>query len=132
VVHEVRAEYRGDYTWDVEFVPDEVGRWVYRWENEFVGTTYRSPLGTVDVIVESREAGLAALERLIARIRGSELPRGAKRVEAFGPAFNRLQRAILQLETPETFPMREGSRGPERLGDLLDAAREALMGTRPE
>jgi hypothetical protein len=132
VVHEVSAEYRGDYAWEVEFVPDEVGRWVYRWEQEFVGTRYRSPLGAFDVVVESREAGLAALERLTERIRSSELRPGRRRVEAFGPAFNRLERAILQLETPETFPLHEGSHGPERLGDLLDAAREALSGTRPQ
>ncbi len=132
VVHEVRAEYRGDYAWEVEFVPDEVGRWAYRWEQDFTPTTYRSPLGTFDVIVESREAGLAALERLTERIRSSAMPPGWQRVEVFGPAFNRLERAILQLETPETFPLHEGPHGPERLGELLDSAREALSGTRPE
>jgi len=132
VVHRVSAEYRGDYAWDVEFVPDEVGRWVYRWEQDFTGTTYHSPLGAFDVIVESREAGMAALEHLTERIRSSELQTGGPRVEAFGPAFNRLERAILQFETPETFPLHGGSAAPGQAGDLLDAAREALIGTRPE
>lgn len=129
--HEVMAEYLGDFVWEVEFVPEEIGRWVYQWQQHFVGTRYQSPVGTFDVIVESREAGLAALERLTERIRSSELPPGGQRVEVFGPAFNRLERAILQLETPETFPMHGEAAGPGDVGDLLDAAREAMSGDRP-
>jgi len=123
VVHEAGAQYQGNYTWAVEFTPDEVGRWVYRWEQAFDGDIHRSPVGVFDVVLEDREAGLSALEQLTRRIQNSELPQGRERVEVFGPAFNRLERAILQLETPDTFPT--------GAGDLLDAAREALSGTRP-
>lgn len=35
-VYKVQASYLDDYTWEVDFIPDEVGRWVYLSLQQFI------------------------------------------------------------------------------------------------
>jgi hypothetical protein len=124
--HDVLAKYSGDYSWEVEFVPDEIGQWAYQWRQQFIGQPFESPVGVFDVFVADYESALEALQRLTARIEASGLESERARIDAYGSAFNRLQRAILAFETPESFPLNGDSGDRTRAAELLDAAREVM------
>ncbi len=132
VVHEVTARYVSDFTWRVQFLPDEVGPWVYQSHQQFSDDPYETAVGRFDVIVDDHDSALYALERLIERIEGSKLRPGRERVEAFGPKFYRLQRGLMQLQDPESFSLAGESGTPNRIMELLDAVRYALSGAPPE
>lgn len=125
VTHDVLATYEGDATWVVSFVPDEVGPWRYQWSHELSETPYRSAEGAFDVVVDSRDQGIEALSALVARARRIDVRGRPVRGRRLLAAFSRLERAVLALETPESW--RSHAAVPVRR--LLDEAREALWGS---
>jgi hypothetical protein len=128
--HVVEARYAGDYRWEVEFQPTELGRWLYFYETSFTGTPgvahppRRSADGFFDVVAGDREIVRGALRSLLARIREAAPASKTEAVAEFGVPFWRLERASLQLETPESFRSEEGR---ETFG-LLTEVRQALVG----
>ncbi len=123
--HVVDARYAGDYRWEVEFQPTELGRWLYFYETDFVHP-YRSAEGFFDVVAGDRETARGGLRVLLAQIRETgPLPK-SEAVAKFGVPFWRLERAALRLETPESFRSEEG----RETFALLTEVREALTGRR--
>lgn len=127
-IHTVYAKYIGDSCWQVEFKPDEIGRWKYYWSQNFTKETYESAKGIFDVIAGDRENALKALENLIEKIHSSNIANRIIRVEAFGPAFNRIQRELMRFESAESFNLKNNIKIDGAAGELLDIAREALTG----
>jgi hypothetical protein len=123
---ERRAEYRGDYTFAVGFEPMELGRWEYSFSHEFEHP-YESALGVFDVIPLERAGVVAALRALLLKAEAvSATAAGEGGVPDLGPRFWRLERALLSLETPESFRSADGR---ERFA-LLTRIRE-VVGGRP-
>ena len=122
--HRILAEFQGDFTWCATFVPDEVGRWEYRWSQRFLKEPYRSAEGSFDVIAGGRGNALRALERLEGTILDSGLPSETQRVLAFAPSLNRLQRGLMRTQTPEEFDL-EGA-DPGGVGAWLDRIRQVI------
>ena len=94
--HVVEAHYVGDYHWEVEFQPTELGRWLYLYETNFEHP-YRSAEGLFDVVDGVRETARRELRALLVRICE---PAPASKLEAvteFGVPFWRLERAALRL-----------------------------------
>ncbi len=120
--HPIVADYEGDYTWKVAFVPDELGRHTYRFEHDFLKRTYYSADGQFDVVVGDLDHVERALRALLDRVGDSEGSDAEIREEA--PLFWRLERALYQQATPEQM---EGPVG-ERLYALLTEIRAALSG----
>ncbi len=119
--HVVDARYAGDYRWEVEFQPTELGRWLYFYETNFVHP-YRSAEGFFDVVAGDRETARGGLRALLARIRETgPLPK-SEAIAEFGVPFWRLERAALRLETPESFRAEEG----RETFALLTEIRQAL------
>ena len=118
--HRVRADYAGDFRWQVRFEPAALGRWRYFYECE-LDRAYRSPTGAFDVLPGDRANVRRELEALRERIRAAAPADEAEAVAAFGPAFWRLQRAALRHETPASFR----ADGRETF-QLLTEIREAL------
>jgi hypothetical protein len=118
------ARYEGDYRWRLEFEPQELGRWRYFWTQQFTRKRYRSADGVFDVVVVGRENARRQLRLLRERIETSGIESSPDRIDRFGVTFARLERAALQLETPETFQSESG----QELLALLAAVREALGG----
>ena len=118
---EVLGEYRGDYTWDVTFTPDEVGRWHYRFRESFLKRPYESEDGVFDVVVLERENARRQLRALAERLRAEE-PASDKAPSRWAASFWRLERAALQLETPESYASPSG----RALFDLLTEVRTLL------
>lgn len=118
---EVLGEYRGDYTWHVAFTPDEVGRWRYRFRESFLKHPYESEEGVFDVVVLDRKNARIQLEALAVRLRG--VAEASDRTPSpWTASFWRLERAALQLETPESFASPSG----RELFDLLTEVRRLL------
>ena len=83
--HRARAEYLGDYRWQVEFVPDELGRWSYRWVHEFDrGPRWRAP-GTFDVLPKDPAAVLAALRALRSQLEDADVDSLRDQLRALDP-----------------------------------------------
>ena len=129
--HVVIAEYADDSCWQIRFTPEELGRWQYQWSQKFASIPYESPIGRFDVIPGDKVNASRALRNLIARMRASELPAGRQRARAFSVEFNRLQRALMSYETPESFPLNNTHTDGGEVGARLDEAREAMGGHRP-
>jgi hypothetical protein len=121
----VEAEYQGDWTWTVRFVPDELGRWRYAFETSFLKHPETSAEGSFDVVALERDSvreGLRALrDRALEAAADGEPPGGLGRLAV---AFWKLERAALRLETPARWQGEEG----EALRALLAEVREALSG----
>jgi len=131
-VHEVEAEYLGDYRWLVRFEPNELGIWRYRWSEQFDGAPEESPEGRFDVVVGEREALRQQLESLLqefaaadirrdrslwerlvnrlTRLKRNVLPQEDGDLsewqlrERLRTRFTRLERGVIQLENAESFP----------------------------
>jgi hypothetical protein len=121
--HEVLARYEGDFAWSVSFLPTELGRWRYAWKQDFLKHTFRSPKGVFDVVTGDRQNLERQLRALLERARAEGLPRDREYTE-LAPAFWKLERAIFQLETPESLASEEG----RVLRELVVEIREALSG----
>jgi hypothetical protein len=128
--HRVVASYEGDFTWQVKFIPDEVGRWEYQWRQDFLPEPYHSAVGVFDVILVDTEHALQSLDRLVERIQASGLPAGKLRNRAFGTTFNRIQRALMRHQEPDGYDL--VANDPGGFGARLDAAREVIGGRPPE
>jgi hypothetical protein len=127
--HRIPAEFEGDFTWRVSFVPDEVGRWEYTWRQCFLTEPYQSATGTFDVTTGDREDALKALGRLATSIQASGISSWKERVSVFAVPFNRVQRGLLRLQTPEEFDMEAAD--PGGVGAELDRTRQLISGRPP-
>lgn len=130
-VHTVPAEYVGDHTWRVRFVPDALGRWRYRWSQKFISAPYESAPGYFDVVPAGRDSIEEALAALGKQIESCGLPPRAPRAERFGSTFARLERALMEHATPRTFGSQTDDEDPPEMRRLLDRVREALWGGPP-
>lgn len=127
--HVVEATYRGGYRWRVSFVPNEVGRWRYRWIADFAESPTVSAVGRFDVVGGSRERLRNALGDLVEDLENLEDARSGGDTPAdtsylYG-RFLRIEREVMRLESPRSFRSDTNSVLP-----LLDRAREALYGAR--
>jgi hypothetical protein len=127
--HPVEARYVGDYRWEVEFQPTELGRWRYFYETSFMDepgfeVPHRGAEGFFDVVAGDRETVHRGLGSLLVRIREAAPASQSEAVAEFGVPFWRLERAALRLETPESFRSDEG----RETYALLTEVRSALSG----
>lgn len=120
--HEVSADYRGDFTWRVRFVPDEIGRWRVRWRHGFAGPVRTGPECAFDVLGGDLE-NVREEVRDLAR-RAAELPRSGERKEREVVRFLRLERAGMRELTADAYRSAPG----RHLRADLGRAREALWG----
>lgn len=103
----VNAEYQGDYRWTVRFLPKEIGRWRYWWTQEFAKNPYKSTDGFFDVLGSDAEGLHHSLVALRNRIRDSALST-AERHREFQIEFIKLERAVMQAQTPESYESKSG------------------------
>ncbi|MDJ0785668.1 MAG: DUF5060 domain-containing protein [Myxococcota bacterium] len=122
----VPATYEGDYTWSVRFVPDEIGRWRYRYRSRFVKLEDQSPYGRFDVVAAELPRVRSSLERLLARLRSEYPELDDSQVQPLAPTFWRLERAVHQLATPDELASPDG----REIYALLTEIRQALSGRR--
>ena len=127
--HVVEARYAGDYRWEVEFQPTELGRWLYFYETSFIDepgfeNPYRSAEGFFDVVAGNRETVQSGLRSLLARIREAAPASKREVIAEFGVPFWRLERAALRLETPESFRADEG----RKTFNLVTEVRKLIAG----
>jgi len=120
--HLVEARYAGNYRWEVEFQPTELGRWLYFYEANFEHP-YRSAEGFFDVVAGDRETVRRELRSLRARIQQAAPASKPEAIAEFGVPFWRLERAALRLETPESFRSEEG----RETFALLTEVRQAMV-----
>lgn len=122
--HEVTGTYRGDWTWQVSFTPDELGPWRYRWRHRLVPEGRTSPPGRFDVVAWRAREVLDGLEGFSGRSGRGGTRRTAPDRTRQRVAFARLQRAAMSLTSGA-----EGRRRPPAEVRLaLRRAREALWG----
>ncbi|MEJ2237987.1 MAG: hypothetical protein P8X82_06790 [Gemmatimonadales bacterium] len=129
VVHELEAEYQGEYRWIARFRPNELGIWRYQWSYHFDQPT-EGPIGRFDVVIGTRSALEDQLRLLLEDVQDvdfrakrslweklarrfqklrytlSREPPGHSEAEAreqLMTRFARLERGALQLEDPDSF-----------------------------
>lgn len=117
------AVYAGDYTFELELLPEELGRWRYHFEHAFE-LPYESAEGVFDVLPLEREGVVAALQGLRAEAEAGPILVDRNNVPLLAPRFWRLERALMALETPESFA---SAQGRDRFA-LLTSLRELLGG----
>ncbi len=133
VMHRVLARYVGGFWWEVDFLPDEPGRWHFRWSHRFSRAPFRSPVGAFDVVV-GEGGGLDALGRLLESADATPPGPGRKRMLAWGRDFGVIQRALVvqggvsgRERDSLRFDVREDAPA-DGVGAALDEAREQLGG----
>jgi len=119
------AVYEGDYRFSFSFLPEELGRWRYRFAHEFE-FPYESAEGIFDVVATERTGILAALEALSALLDREGVVLDEQRIPVHAPRFWHLERALLALETPESFVSPEGRTRFAKLTQLRE-----VLGDRP-
>ncbi len=122
--HTIHAAYANEFIWTIDFEPDEIGRWRYRWMHNLNEETFTSTIGVVDVIGGSIDNVRSELQALQTRIRASSLATADQRTSAFGMAFARLEQAALQRQTAGTFASSDG----EAIRTLMRNVRSLLCG----
>ncbi len=123
--HHLTAKYMADFTWTIEYQPDEIGRWQFRWNHHFNDKPFESTVGYFDVVAGTRANIIDQLKRLLADIQSSQALVAVSLTKQFTVRFARLERAAIHCETPESFRTKSG----RNLRNLLDEIREALGGT---
>jgi hypothetical protein len=111
VQREVKAEYVGEYRWQVRFEPRELGRWYYEWQHTLAdsGSPLQMAPGTFDVVPGGRAELLREIARFSACIKQRDsvvVPASEQRLMV---QFSKLERAVLAQETPATFRDKSGS-----------------------
>ena len=122
-VHEVMATYVKDYTWQVHFQPKEIGRWRYSWSQQFTSTPYQSDVVQFDVIAGDQANIARQIKMLHHAIQNVNRSAGPKNHKEFQLAFLKLERAVMQQQTPDSFITTEGT----RLKEMLNSVRAELM-----
>jgi hypothetical protein len=123
--HQRQARHTGDYRFEVEFTPDELGVWRYHFEHSFE-EPYRSAAGSFHVLALERSGVVEALEALLARAESAPIELDADQVPVLAPRFWQLERGLLALETPESFATPAGRERRSLLGRLRE-----VLGGRP-
>ncbi|MFQ5729063.1 MAG: hypothetical protein ACE5GN_01715 [Waddliaceae bacterium] len=118
ISHKIFAKYIGEYEWEVDFQPDELGRWRYYWTHRFTSIPYKSPLGAFDVIIRDPKDVKKQLQRLAEKIESADLKTHYERMKVFEAPFSRLERAALRFETPESFHSKSGDDLRNRLDEV--------------
>ena len=123
---ELRGSYEGHFRWRVSFYPEILGRWSYYLDHNLNWPPYRSEQVFFDVLGDDLTVVSDHLEKLAQRIEGSELTTPHARFEAFGDEFLRLERAGIQILTPETFRSELGVKFSSRVDEIRRELGEAL------
>lgn len=120
VVERGLADYQGDYTWRFSMVPRELGRHRYRFRQDFLKRPYEGAEGVFDVVLLDRENARRQLRALADRLREDPPNGDGKPLPAEAPGFWRLERAALQLETPESLASESGRELDARLTEVRE------------
>ena len=119
------AQYVDFSHWLIRFEPTEIGRWKYYWSDAFnEHVPYESAVGVFDVVAGDQESIRIQLKKLASQIRASGLKNPNDRIGRFSTTFDRLERAALRTQTPNTYASESGT----KLRELLDDVRAALTG----
>lgn len=118
--------YAESFKWRVAFQPTVPGRWSYYLDHELNWPPYRGERVFFDVIGDDPAVVLAHLDALAARIEASGLGSKGARYEAFGAEFLRLERAGIQLLTPDALRSDEGRQLSSRIDEVRRQLGEAL------
>jgi hypothetical protein len=97
-LHEVRAEYQGDYRWLVRFEPNELGTWTYGWSHQFAQVLEESAEGRFDVVIGEREALKHQLEILVQEVVTADFRRERSLQERLMTRLTRLKRVVLRQD----------------------------------
>ena len=115
---ELRGSYEGHFRWRVAFHPKVPGRWTYYLDHDLNWPPYRSEHMVFDVLVDDLTIVLDHLEDLAARIDASSLTTLRAKFDTFGDELMRLERAGIQLLTPETFRSERGVQFSARVDEI--------------
>ena len=123
VEHEIPGEYQGGFRWKVGFVPDELGRWSFRWSH-CLDSQQTGPRGCFDVTATRIEPILERLRAIPPAVGDGAASRDPMFVERQRFVFSRLQRGAISLLDPVSY--RSHMSGELRVA--LRKARSALWG----
>jgi hypothetical protein len=115
---QLRGSYEGHFRWRVTFQPKVPGRWSYYLDHDLNWPPYRSEPVVFDVLANDLTIVLDHLEDLAARIDASNLTTLRAKFETFGDELMRLERAGIQLLTPETFRSERGLQFSARVDEI--------------
>ena len=126
IEHGVAADYSGDFTWEVQFEPDELGPWTYHWRHAFTRTPYGSPDGSFGVVAADSSGVLRCLDDLERRLQVLRASDTATLDDLHRARimFSRLVRAAMSFQEPDTF---RGDPGRDLMREL-DHVRSVLYG----
>jgi hypothetical protein len=122
----LRGSYEGQFRWRVAFHPKVAGRWSYYLDHDLNWPPYRSEQVVFDVLGDDLTIVLDHLEELAQRIDASNLTTPRAKFERFGDEFLRLERAGIQLLTPEEFRSERGLQFSSRVDEIRRELGKAL------
>ena len=123
---EHRGSYEGQFRWRAAFLPKVPGRWSYYVEHDLNWPPYRSEEVVFDVLADDLTIVSDHLEDLAERIEASNLSSRGAKFETFGGELLRLERAGIQLLTPEEFRSARGAQFSSRVDEIRRRLGEAL------
>jgi hypothetical protein len=123
---EFRGAYEGHFRWRVAFHPKVPGRWSYYLDHDLDWPPYRSEEVVFDVFADDLTIVLDHLEDLADKIEASNLTTRRAKFETFGEELLRLERAGIQLLTPEEFRSKRGVQFSSRIDEIRRQLGEAL------
>jgi hypothetical protein len=123
---ELRGSYEGGFRWRGAFYPKVAGRWSYYLDHDLNWPPYRSEQVVFDVLSDDLTIVLDHLEDLAERIEASNLTTPRAKFESFGDELMRLERAGMQLLTPEAFRSERGLQFSSRIDEIRRELGEPL------
>ena len=123
---ELRGAYEGQFRWRVAFHPKVPGRWSYYVDHDLNWPPYRSEQVIFDVLADDLTIVLDHLEDLAERIEASNLSSRRAKFENFGDELMRLERAGMQLLTPQELRSARGVQFSSRVDEIRRELGEAL------
>lgn len=121
VEHEATGDYQGDYSWNVEFQPDEVGRWRYTWRHDFTSDPYEGQTGVFDIVPADRGSICEEIEELSREARSADDEESGRKIMQ---RALRLERGALTCVGPEEW----NSEGGARVRHALRLLRSVVWG----
>ncbi len=120
------GSYQEQFRWRVTFYPRVPGRWSYYLDHDLNWPPYRSEQVVFDVLSDDLTIVLDHLEDLAERIEASNRTTPSAKFERFGDEFMRLERAGMQLLTPEAFRSESGLQFSSRIDEIRREFGKAL------
>ncbi|MGI9626945.1 MAG: hypothetical protein ACR2QM_08930 [Longimicrobiales bacterium] len=98
----IQARFEGDFTWKIQFTPDEVGRWRFHWRHDLQAARYESQVEVFDVMLEAKSQAADALKHFLSLSIAGRMD-SREELSRMMVRFSKLEREVMGLLEPADY-----------------------------